>query len=125
MKKIISSLIIGSLFFSDIALANPKICLSKGDAARVVVNLEKCQITDEILTKLQEQNTLLKKQIELQKQEIIKLKEINNYQKNETELYKAAYEKEKKKAQMSIFKKGLIFGSGLGLGIILGLVHIP
>lgn len=125
MKKIISSLIIGSLFFSDIALANPKICLSKGDAARVVVNLEKCQITDKIVIKLQEQNTLLKKQIKLQNQEIIKLKEINNYQKNETELYKAAYEKEKKKAQMSIFKKGLIFGSGLGLGIILGLVHIP
>ncbi len=96
------------------------ICFSEDDARRLLRELKECKINEEILKEQEKAIENLKRQVELYKEEIKLLKEIIELEKSKSEIYKVAYEEEKKRRNLNLFEKGKMIGYGILIGLVSG-----
>ncbi len=96
------------------------ICFSDEDARRLLRELKECKINKEILIEQERVIENLKKQVELYREEVKLLKEIVELEKSKSEVYKVAYEEEKKRRSLSLFEKGKMIGFGILIGLVGG-----
>jgi hypothetical protein len=96
------------------------ICFSEEDARRLLKELKECKINEEILKEQEKAIENLKRQVELYKEEVKLLKEIIELEKSKSEIYKVAYEEEKKRKSLSLFEKGKMIGFGILVGLVSG-----
>ncbi len=122
MKRLLSkSVLLGlSLLLIFVRSGFADICFSDEDARRLLRELKECRINKEILIEQERVIENLKKQVELYREEVKLLKEIVELEKSKSEVYKVAYEEEKKKRSLSLFEKGKMIGFGILIGLVGG-----
>lgn len=120
MMKFVLSLasLVFILFVSKIFAS--EICFSTEEAKKVLIELKESKVCKEIVTEEEKIIENLKKQNELLRKQNDLLKEIVEIERNKTELYRVAYEEEKKKSGLSFFKKIEYFSLGVLGGILIG-----
>lgn len=123
LKKLVSILLAVNFSFYNLSYGS-EICFNLQEGKEILASIKECQVLKEILRKqdeliknLEEQNNLLRKQIEL-------YQEAMNLQKHKSEILEVALKEEQKKNRLNIFEKGKLFGYGLAVGFLLGIFLI-
>ncbi len=128
MKRIVLAVFLAIALTSPLA-AEELVCFSQGEASKIVVEVEKCEILKTQKKILEQQNEELRAQIELLKQ-VIALKDQQLVVANESvkdireamTFQRKMYEEQLKQSKPSFIQK-ILEGMGfIGIGVLMGIV---
>ncbi len=125
LRMLVKSISIFLSFWLFASNVYADVCFSDEDARRLLREIKECHINEEIIKEQERAISNLKSQVELYKEEVRLLREIIELERGKANIYKVAYEDERKKANLSLFEKGKFIGYGILIGIIGGLLWLP
>lgn len=119
LRSLVISLFVSSLLLFVSHAYAETVCFSVEDAKKLLIEVSEGRANKEILNTQEEVITNLKQQNKLLEENVKLLQEQVKLLKGQVEIVKVAYEEERKKASLSLFEKGKLFGIGVMVGALL------